>query len=71
MIIPTQTTAYENISQVVSSLMTSIYPYLIMVIGIIIGLYLVTVLVRIVRPESKDQYTYDDHGNVKFVEFDK
>ena len=70
MLIDTSQNVYENLSTVVSDLMTSIYPYLTMIIGIIIALYLLSILIRIIRPDN-DKYTYDEHGNIKYIEFDK
>lgn len=77
LIIPTDTSAFSNLSTVSSDLFSSILPYLYVVVGIIVAFYIIEKIIDMLRPKGLKEHndyggkvSYDDHANVKFIEFD-
>lgn len=70
MIIATSTTVYSDLTTVTSSLISSVIPFVILMIGLSLTFYLMEVLISVMKPKEKENKTvYDEHGNVKYIEF--
>ena len=69
-IIPTPTNVFGSFGEVTTDVIDTVYPFMLIVIGIVVTFFVATRLVKNVIP-TQDKYTYDEHANIKTVVFDK